>query len=163
MSTNLQKSRSGAAKVVFSVTSPGFLYSAIVLVLTIFAVSGVQFPTSTEQLAGEIVTTLSASGVYAIIGVVVASVVFPIYNAARSGLGFSLATIFGSTLTWIALGNIILSLLALYGFILPDGTLEQIIAAVQTKDWISLGSLFVTTIVPTLIRWIKDRNKPVTA
>lgn len=162
MST-VQKQRSGAAKVVFSVSSPGFLYSAIVLVLTIFAVSGVQFPSSTDQLAGEIVTTLSSSGVYAIIGVVIASVVFPIYNAVRSGLGFSLSTIFSSTLTWIALGNIVLSLLALYGFVLPEGTLEQIIAAVQTKDWMSLGSLFVTTIVPTLIRWIKDRNKPATA
>lgn len=150
-------------KAVFNAASPGFLYTIIVTVLTIFAVSGVHFPTSAEVLAGDITTTLSTSGIYAIIGVIISSVAFPIYNAVKSGLKFSAATIFGSTLTWIAIGNIILSLLAIYGFVLPDGTLEQVIGAVQTKDWMALGSLFFTTIVPTVVRWIKDRNKAVAA
>lgn len=126
--------------------------------LTIFAVSGVHFPTPAEILAGQITTTLSTGGLYAIIGVVISSVAFPIYNAVRSGLKFSLQTIFQSTLTWIALGNIVLSLLAITGLVLPDGTVEQVIAAVQTKDWISLISLLATSIVPTIIRWIKDRK-----
>lgn len=145
-------------KMVFNTKSPGFLYSVIVAVLTVFAVSGVHFPTSAEQLAGEITTTLSTSGIYAIIGVVVASVVFPIYNAVKSGLKFSLATIFGSTLTWVAIGNIILSLLALTGIVLPDGTLEQIIGAVQVKDWGALVNIIFVTIVPTIVRWIKDKK-----
>ncbi len=147
-----------AFKKQFDVTSPGFLYSLIVAVLTIFAISGIRFPTDAGTLAGEITTTLSSGGVFAIVGVLVSSVIFPVYNAIKSGLKFNLATIFGSTLTWIALGNIALSLLALYGFVLPAGTLEQIIAAIQVKDWIALGSLLVTTIVPTLVRWIKSRR-----
>ena len=145
-------------KQVFDASSPGFLYSIIVGVLTIFAVTGVQFPTPVEILAGDIETTLSTSGIYAIIGVVISSVIFPIYNAFKSGLKFSINTVFSSTLTWIALGNIVLALLALTGFVLPDGTLEQIIGAAQTKDWISLGGLFFTTIVPTFVRWLKDRR-----
>lgn len=152
-----------SGKAVFNAKSPGFLYTITVTVLTIFAVSGVHFPTSAEVLAGDITTTLSTSGIYAIIGVIISSVAFPIYNAVKSGLKFSAATIFSSTLTWIAIGNIILSLLAIYGFVLPDGTLEQVIGAVQTKDWMALGSLFFTTIVPTVVRWIKDRNKAIAA
>lgn len=159
----MSKQDKTSGKVIFNAGSPGFLYTIIVTVLTIFAVSGVQFPTSAEVLAGDITTTLSTSGIYAIIGVIVSSVAFPIYNAVKSGLKFSAATIFGSTLTWISIGNIILSLLAIYGFVLPDGTLEQVIGAVQTKDWMALGSLFFTTIVPTVVRWIKDKNKAVAA
>lgn len=145
-------------KKAFDASSPGFLYTIIVGVLTIFAVSGVHFPSSPEILAGDITTTLSKSGFYSIIGIIIASVGFPIYNAVKSGLKFTLTTIFGSTLTIIALANIALSLLALTGFVLPDGTVEQIIAAVRTKDWIALGSLLVTTIIPTIVRWIKDRR-----
>lgn len=146
-------------KKVFDTSSPGFLYTIIVGFLTIFAVSGVHFPSSPELLAGDITTTLSKSGFYSIIGVIISSVAFPIYNAVKSGLKFSITTIFGSTLTWIALGNIALSLLALTGFVLPEGTLEQIIGAVQTKDWMSLIGVLVTTIIPTFVRWIKDKKK----
>ena len=145
-------------KKVFDASSPGFLYSLIVAILTIFAVSGVHFPTTAETLAGEITTTLSTGGIFSIIGIIVSSVVFPIYNAVKSGLKFNLKTIFGSTLTWIALGNIALSLLMLTGFALPDGTLEQIIGAVQSRDWIALGTLVVTTIIPTIVRWIKSKQ-----
>lgn len=148
------------SKQVFNAKSPGFLYASIVTVLTVFAVSGVHFPSPADVLAGDITTTLSTGGIYAIIGVIISSVAFPIYNAVKSGLKFSLQTIFASTLTWIALGNVVLSLLALTGLVLPDGTVEQIIGAVQAKDWISLGSLLVTSIIPTIVRWIKDKNKP---
>lgn len=157
--TDKQAKISGKARpVTFNVSSPGFLYTVIVAPLTIFAISGVHFPTSAEILAGDITTTLSTGGIFAIIGVIVSSVIFPIYNAFKSGLKFSVETIFRSTLTWVALGNIVASLLALTGLALPDGTIEQIVAAVQAKDWISLGSLLVTTIIPTIVRWIKSRN-----
>lgn len=145
-------------KQIFDASSPGFLYTIIVAVLTIFAVTGVQFPSPVEVLAGDIETTLSTSGIYAIIGVVVSSVIFPIYNAFKGGLKFSLSTLFSSTLTWVAIGNIVLALLALTGFVLPDGTLEYIIGYIQAKDWISLIGLLFTTIVPTLVRFIKDKR-----
>jgi hypothetical protein len=153
------------SKQVFNASSPGFLYTIIVAVLTIFAVSGVHFPSGPEALSGDIVTTLSNSGIYAIIGIIISSVIFPIYNAIKSGLKFSLTTIFGSTLTWIAIGNIVLSLLAIYGFVLPEGTVDQIIGAVQTKDWMALGTLFFGTIIPTIVRFIKDKKSknPATA
>ena len=147
------------AKKVFNAASPGFLYTIIVAVLTVFAVSGVHFPSSAEQLAGDITTTLSTGGIYAVIGIIISSVIFPIYNAVRSGLKFSLKTIFSSTLTWIALGNAVAATIALTGLVLPDGTVEAIVGAVQTKDWIALGTILVQTIIPTIVRWIKQRGQ----
>lgn len=147
-----------ATKKVFNAASPGFLYSLIVAVLTVFAVSGVQFPTNAETLAGEITTTLSTGGIFAITGILIASIIFPIYNAVKSGLKFTAKTIFGSTLTWIALGNIVVALLVLGGVYFPDGTVEQIVNAVKMRDWIGLGTLLVTSIIPTIVRWIKSRQ-----
>ena len=71
---------------------------------------------------------------------------------------FNLRTIFGSTLTWIALGNALMATVALTGFMLPDGTVEAIVGAVQTKDWIALGTIVVQTIIPTIVRFIKGKQ-----
>ena len=60
----------------FDTKSPGFLYSSIVAVLTVFAVSGVSFPKTVDVLGMEITTSLSAGGIYAIFGVVLTSVAF---------------------------------------------------------------------------------------
>lgn len=146
------------SKKVFDAGSPGFLYSIIVAVLTVFSVSGVHFPDTATALAGQITTTLSTGGIYSIIGILISSVIFPIYNAVKSGLKFTVTGIFGSTLTWVALGNVVISILALTGIALPAGTVEQVVAAVQTKDWIALISLLVTSIIPTIIRWIKSKR-----
>ena len=140
----------------FEVSSPGFLYSVIVSALTIFAGVGVTFPKVPIDLGTEIVNSFNTGGVYALIGVIVASVVFPIYNAISAGT-FSLKGIFSRNLTWIALGNIAVSGLALTGFVLPDGTPEQIVGAVSAKDWMSVVSIVALTVGNTLLRLIKQK------
>lgn len=142
----------------FDVTSPGFLYSAIVAVLTIFAVSGVQLPSDPATLGQDFVTTLSTGGVIALGGVILASLIFPIYNFVKGGGKFTWAGIFGKTLTWVALGNAALSAIALSGWIIPPGTVEQVIAAVQTKDWMGLISVLALTVGTSFIRWIKEKK-----
>lgn len=145
-------------KKLFDAGSPGFIYTLIVSVLAIFAWAGVEFPDKPAELAGEITTLLSSGGFYAIIGVLVASVAFPIWNAAqKKKLTFD--GIFSSTLTWIALGNILFAGLALTGFLLPDGTVEQIVYAIEAKDWGSIISMLVTTIIPAVVRFIKDKKQ----
>ena len=140
----------------FEVSSPGFLYSVIVSALAIFAGAGVAFPKVPIDLGAEIVNSFNTGGVYALIGVIVASVVFPIYNAISAGT-FSLKGIFSRNLTWIALGNIAVSGLALTGFVLPDGTPEQIVGAVSPKDWMSVVSIVALTVGNTLLRLIKQK------
>lgn len=141
----------------FDASSSGFLYSLITAILTIFAVSGVSFPGSPADISGSIVTSLSGGGIYAIIGVIITSVAFPIYNFVKGGGKFSVSAIFSKVSTWIALGTAALAAIALTGFVLPDGTLEQVIGAVQAKDWMSLISILALTVGNTLIRFLKDR------
>lgn len=138
----------------FNTASPGFLYTIVTAVLGAFAVFGVQFPSTVPELGTNVVTTLSTGGIYAVIGVIISSIIFPIWNRFKYG-----GPILTSTLTWIALANIALSVIALTGFSLPAGTLEQVIGAIQTKDWFALISIIVTTIVPTIVRFIKDKQK----
>lgn len=60
----------------------------------------------------------------------------------------------------IALGNALLGIIALTGFVLPAGSLEQLVSAVKMKDWGALIGLLVTSIVPTIIRFIKSKKTP---
>lgn len=145
-------------KKIFDAGSPGFLYTLIVGALTIFAAAGVQFPDNPGDIAGEVTTLLSTGGFFAIIGVIVASVAFPIWNAAQKG-NLSFGGIFRNTLTWVSIGNILFAAIALTGFVLPDGTVEAIVGAIAAKDWTSLISLFVTTILPAIVRFVKERNR----
>jgi len=145
-------------KKAFDSTSPGFLYTVVVSALALFAWAGVEFPSSPADIAGEITTLLSGGGFYAILGVVAASIAFPIWNAVQKK-SLSFDGIFSSTLTWVALGNILFAGLALTGFLLPKGTVEQIVYAVEAKDWASIISILVTTIIPAVVRFIKDRKQ----
>lgn len=140
----------------FNPGSTGFVYAVITTALSIFAASGVTFPKVPSELGTELVNSYSTGGVYALIGVIVASVVFPIYNAISAGT-FSLKGIFSRNLTWIAMGNIAVSGLALTGFVLPDGTPEQIVGAVSAKDWMSVVSIVALTVGNTLLRLIKQK------
>lgn len=141
----------------FDTKSPGFIYSIVVSLLTLFTASGVVFPKVPADLATEITTTISTGGVYALIGVIAASVIFPVYNAIKSG-ALSLKGLFSRNLTWIALGNIAASIITLTGFVLPSGTVEQIVAAVSVKDWGGLISVIGLTVVNTLIRFLKQKE-----
>lgn len=141
----------------FDPKSPGFLYSIITAALTIFAASGVTFPKAAGDLSTEIVTSFSTGGVYALIGVIVASVIFPVYNAIQAK-AFSFSGIFSRNLTWIAIGNAVIAGIALTGFVLPDGTAEQLVNAISLKDWGGVVSILGLTVVTTLIRFLKEKN-----
>lgn len=146
----------------FNTGSPGFLYSVITTALSIFAASGVQFPKVPGELGTDLVTSFSTGGVYALIGVMVASVIFPIYNAI-SAKTFSFAGVFSRNLTWVAIGNLIAATIALTGFVLPDGTAAQIVGAVSIKDWGGLISILGLTVVNTLLRFIKEKSPALNA
>lgn len=146
----------------FDTGSSGFVYAVITTALSIFAASGVTFPKVPAELGTELVNSYSTGGVYALIGVMVASVIFPIYNAIQAKT-FSLKGIFSRNTTWIALGNLAIAAIALTGFVLPNGTTEQIVGAVSLKDWGSVISIIGLNVVNTLLRYIKDQAPEITA
>lgn len=147
----------------FQLNSPGFLYSAIVVVLAIFAATGVQFPKDPHELATSIITTLSDSGVYSLIGIIVSSFIFPLWNFWKQGGKITLNRILSSTLVWFAIGNAAVAGIALTGFMLPDGTVDQIIGAAYSRDWGTLIVVIFSNIVNPLIRFLKDKNKAIPA
>lgn len=144
-------------KQIFSASSPGFLYTVIVLALTALAAAGVQFPATPEAITGDIITGLSQSGIWAISGILLTSILFPFYNAYKKGLHWM--DIWGSTATYIAFGNALFSAVLLTGIVIPPGTAEAIVGAIQMKDWGGLFTLVLTNVATPVIRWIKDRKK----
>jgi hypothetical protein len=152
-----QKVREGATKKKFDPKSPGFLFSLFTFVLTAFAASGISLPDDPAAIAGEITTSLSTGGIYAIFGVLITSVLLPLYNGFKAGK-FSLQSMLSSTSTWIAFGTAGFAAIAVTGFVVPTGTVEQIVAAVEAKDWMGLVSIIAINVGNTLIRFLKDRN-----
>jgi len=142
----------------FDIKSAGFLQSVIVALLAIFAATGVTFPKDVTVLGTEIVTSFSAGGVYAIIGILITSVIFPLYNFFSGGGKFSLPAVFSRVNTWLSIGYALAALIALTGFVLPEGSVDQIVYAIQAKDWWALISILVSTVGTTLIRWLKERQ-----
>lgn len=144
---------------IFNAYSPGFLYTVIVGILAMFAWAGVSFPEKPIELAGDLTTTLTSGGWYALLGIMASSILFPIYNAYKKG-SLSFKGLFGSTLTWVSLLNIVFSGIALTGFTLPEGTSDQIVYAAFAKDWSSLATIVFSTILPAVVRFIKEKNAP---
>jgi hypothetical protein len=142
----------------FDPKSPGFIYAVVVAVLTIIAAAGIQLPKDPASLGADVVTTLSTGGIYALVGILVSSLVFPFYNYIATGGKVNFGNIFSRNATWIALGNAAAAGLALTGFILPGGTVEQLVAAASTKDWMSLISIFALTVGNTLLRFLKEKE-----
>lgn len=148
----------GGQKQVFNASSPGFVYTVLVSALTILALAGVQFPDNPADIALDLSNLLSTSGFWALIGVAVSSIAFPIYNAWKKG-DLSFKGIFSNTLTWVAIAVLVFDGLALFGLNFPAGTAEQLVYAVFAKDWSSLISIIVTVIFPAVVRFIKESKK----
>lgn len=145
-------------KKVFDAGSPGFTYTLLVSALALFAWAGVEFPDKPAELAGELTTAISGGGWYALLGIIASSIGFPIYNAYKKG-SLTFKGIFGSTLTWVAIANVVFAGIALTGFVLPEGTAEALVNAVFVKDWSSLATIVFGTILPAVVRFIKDKNQ----
>jgi len=148
------------SKQVFSTSSPGFIYSITSAILTILAIIGVSFADPIHVLSGQVETSIQGGSFFALVTLVVGSVLFPVWNLIQKKQKINLKTIFGSTANIIALGQALLGIIALTGFVLPAGSLEQVVSAVKMKDWGALIGLLVTSIVPTIIRFIKSKKTP---
>ena len=142
----------------FDPKSPGAVYSLATLVLTILALLGIGFPDSIANISGQLQTSIQGGSYFALIGIVGGSVLFPIWNLIQKKQKLNWKNLFGSTANVVALGNALLGVVALTGFYLPDGTVEQIVAAVTVKDWGALASVVINTVIVALVRWVKDRK-----
>lgn len=149
-------------KKVFDIKSSGFMYSILVLALTVGASLGIKWGETPGQLATDIISGFTTGGIISLAGLLLVSVVYPIYNVIKQGQKITLANIFDSVTNWIAFGNAIVAALLLFGVAIPNGTVEGIVNAIGAHDWGTLFSLFIANILNPIIRAIKQKNLAVT-
>lgn len=145
-------------KKAFTASNPNFIARLIIFVLSVFTIVGVHFPSSPEAIADNLTTTVSTSGYVAVIGILLVSVVMPIYNLVKTKPKITISTIIGNPNFWIYAASFGLGLLVLIGINIPDGTAASIVGAIWAKDWTALLTLAFTNIIDPVIRYFLDRN-----
>jgi len=146
------------AKQQFDTKSAGFIYSVTAFFLTILAMLGVGFSEPISQISGQLETSIQGANYFGLVALVGGSVLFPIWNLIQKKQKLNWKNLVSSTANIIALVNAALGLIALTGFVLPAGTVEQIVAAVQVKDWAALAAILINVVIPTIVRFIKDKK-----
>ena len=144
------------SKTKFDPKSPGFIASITYAILAAFAATGIEFPKDPSVIAGDFETTLSSGGIFAVTGLLVSAIVFPIWNFTKKGGKINAKLILSNTTFWVSLVTAILGFAALYGFTVPNGTAEQIVSALYAKDWGVLLSVLAINILNPLIRFLKE-------
>jgi hypothetical protein len=149
----------------FSLSSKNLWFQVTLLLLAIAAGLGINFPSSPEAIAGDIVNTFTNSGIYAVIGILVVSVIGPIYNFIKSKPKLSLKAFVADANNWVYIVSFLASGAILLGINIPAGTAEQLVAAVFARDWAGIASVAVGSIVVPLVRYFIDKaanSEPIT-
>lgn len=147
----------------FSFASTNLWFQVVLFALAIMAGLGIKLPSSPDAIAGDIVNTFNNSGIYAVIGILVVSVIGPVYNFIKSKPKLSLSAFIADPNNWVYFVSFIASLAVIAGIAIPPGTAENLISAVFARDWAAVASVAVGSIVVPLVRFLIDRaNKPET-
>jgi hypothetical protein len=143
----------------FSSSNPNFWARLLIFAFSVIALLGVQIPESPAMLTDKIVTTISGGSAYAVIGILIVSVLMPIINFVRSKPKLDLYAIIGSPNFWIYFASFVLGCLVLLGIDIPDGTAEQLVGAIFAKDWGGLATVAFVNLADPFIRWWRDKRQ----
>lgn len=141
----------------FSTTSKNFWFQLVLFGLSIAAGLGIKFPSSPEAITTDLLNTFSTSGIYAVAGILIVSIVGPVYNFVKSKPKLSLSAFLADANNWVYIVSFAASVLVLLGVAIPDGTAEQIVRAVMVRDWAAIGSVGLSSIIVPLVRYFIDR------
>lgn len=142
----------------FNASNLNFWARLLIFFFSVLALIGIKFPDTAEAMATSITTSLSGTGFVAVIGILVVSVIMPIYNFIKTKPKLTAAAIFGSPNFWIYVLSFAFGIAVLYGIKIPEGTAEQVIAAIYQKDWSGLFTIAVVNIFDPIIRWFRDKR-----
>lgn len=140
----------------FSFSSSNLWVNAITFVLATVALAGVQLPANPNSLSLDIVNTLNNAGFIAVIGIIALNVANPIYHAFLKG-EINFKGVLGSPNFWINAGSLAAGVLVLFGLEFPNGTVEQIVGAIYSKDYSALLFVVFSNVMNPLIRWFRDK------
>jgi hypothetical protein len=146
----------------FSIKNYNFWLSLLIAFFGILTAVGVELPTEPQLLAGEILTTVSSTGWFGLIGTMGASLfglILQIYNKYRAG-GWNIPQLLGSPNTVIYLAGVIGSLFVINGINVPVTSLPQLAERLYAADYFGALTALITILSP-LIRWFRDRRATV--
>ena len=142
----------------FDASNLNFWARLLIFILSVLTLIGVKFPDSPQVIGEQVTTLISSSGFYAVLGILAVSIIMPIYNLIRTKPKITAATVFGNPNFWIYLLSFLFGIGVLFGVGIPDGTADQIIGAIYSKDWVGLATIAFTNIIDPLIRWFRDKK-----
>lgn len=142
----------------FDASNLNFWARLLIFAFSVLAMIGIKFPDTPTDMAVEITTSLSSMGFIAVLGILAISVIMPLYNFFRTKPKVNFLAVLASPNFWIYLGSFVFGIAVLYGIKIPDGTADQIVAAIYAKDWTGLFSIAVANIVDPLVRWFRDKR-----
>lgn len=144
-------------KQAFSLNSSNLWVNIITFILASVALAGVELPANPNSISLDIVNTLNSAGVIAVAGIILLNVANPIYHAFVKS-SFDFKAMVGSPNFWVNLGSLIAGLAVLVGISFPDGTVEQIVGAIYSKDFSALALTLFTNVLNPLIRYFRDKK-----
>jgi hypothetical protein len=147
----------------FKSSNLNFVARLIIFALSVLALIGVKFPDDPTTVGTDIATTLSTGGFIAVVGILAVSVIMPIYNFARTKPKVNIWSVLGSPNFWIYAATFVFGILTLNGINIPEGTSEQLIAAIYAKDWTNLATIAIANILDPLIRYFRDKRNGIVA
>lgn len=142
----------------FSASNLNFWARLLIFAFSILSLIGIKFPDNPTDMAVDITTSLTTTGFIGVVGILAISVIMPIYNFVRSKPKINFLALLGSPNFWIYFGTFVFGIAVLFGINIPDGTAEQVVAAIYAKDWTALFSIAVANIVDPIVRWFRDRR-----
>lgn len=146
----------------FSASNLNFWARLLIFVFSVLALMGIKFPSDPTTLATDISTSLTTSGFIAVSGILIVSVLMPIYNFVRTKPKISFWSLVGSANFWIYAGSFLFGLAVMLGINIPSGTAELLVGAAYAKDWTALFSIALANVLDPLVRWFMDKKKAAT-
>lgn len=142
----------------FQASNLNFAAQAVIFLLGVLTLLGIEFPQSPEQLGPEIVTTLTGKNYAMVFSVMVISFLMPIWNWAKAKPNVKFISVVGSLNFWVYLVTFVSSVLALFQIPIPQSALHDLVVAVYDKDWSSVLNIAIVSILSPLFRWFKDKK-----
>lgn len=152
-------------KKLFNAGSAHLLISALTVFFGVIALFGVNLPAEPIDMANQVVTIVTDSGVWGLFGVMGSTLVgifVAVYNKAKSGQ-ISFASIFGNVNLYIYVAGFVTALLAYFNINVPADALPSLVHKIAAGDYFGSIGIIVTNLLNPIIRFIRDRrNSPAT-
>ena len=68
----------------FNAANPNFWARLLIFAFSVLSIIGIEFPKNPTELATDIISQLSTTGLVGLIGIIAISVIMPIYNLVRT-------------------------------------------------------------------------------